>query len=434
MKILSRTFIFLLATLVSAVATAQEKRSLGLDEALRLAAEGNGTLKRKSAELMAARAKANQSLAAFLPQAELSTSFVRTNDPLNVFGFRLKQGIVTQEDFVPASLNNPSGFTNYSTRAEIRQPIFNLDGLYGRKAARYQVKSKEFELERTKKAIDLEVRRQYFAVGLANGRVEVLEKALATAEATLKVVEDSKGQGYAKESDLLEVRIHALDLDRKLDQAKSDRQTSNDYLAMLLGISDTEIEPADMLVIESASAEAPELSKNRDDIRAYEMGLEAAKSMVGAKASGFVPRVNAVGAFETNGDQVLGSGQDNYLVGVSLSWKLFNGYKNVGELREAKAKVAEAGQAFEDYKRQSSIELEKTYREYEVSRKGLATAETAEKHAKENLRITSDRFAEGMEKTSDLLRAQTLLAEKRLEALNARYGYVMMGYYLEFLR
>jgi hypothetical protein len=52
------------------------------------------------------------------------------------FGSKLNQATITASDFNPEILNNPDRTTNFATKIEVLQPIINVDGLYGRQAAR----------------------------------------------------------------------------------------------------------------------------------------------------------------------------------------------------------------------------------------------------------------------------------------------------------
>jgi hypothetical protein len=57
----------------------------------------------------------------------------------------LNQATITASDFNPEILNNPDRTTNFATKIEVLQPIINVDGLYGRQAAR--AKMNAFELQ-----------------------------------------------------------------------------------------------------------------------------------------------------------------------------------------------------------------------------------------------------------------------------------------------
>jgi hypothetical protein len=123
------------------------KVKLSLDEALKKARENNYEIKLAESEEDAMRADFNSSLAVFLPQITLSETFVRTNDPLNTFGLKLKQEIVSQMDFNPALLNDPDAIKNFNTKLEVKQPLINLDGFWGRAAAADGLSALKFKRE-----------------------------------------------------------------------------------------------------------------------------------------------------------------------------------------------------------------------------------------------------------------------------------------------
>src|SRR5208337_602099 len=78
---------------------------------------------KQSPEVEAARAegdeaKANASLARtqYLPQVSFTEDMSRGDDPVYVFGTRLRQQRFTQADFALAALNTPDPIGNFSTR------------------------------------------------------------------------------------------------------------------------------------------------------------------------------------------------------------------------------------------------------------------------------------------------------------------------------
>ncbi|HLS30588.1 MAG TPA: TolC family protein, partial [Flavobacteriaceae bacterium] len=89
---------------------------LDLDEAIDLMKANNTQLKVQEQEIELSENELKGSLSGFLPDVSVSHTGYYTNDPLNVFGFRLQQKVVTQEDFNPDLLNNPSGFQHFTTQ------------------------------------------------------------------------------------------------------------------------------------------------------------------------------------------------------------------------------------------------------------------------------------------------------------------------------
>ena len=63
----------------------------------------------------------------------------------------------------------------------------------------------------------------------------------------------------------------------------------------------------------------------------------------------------------------------------------------------------------------------------------LNLTQLALEQSKESLRIRTDRFEEGLEKTSDLLAAETQYAQKQLEYYQTIFEYNYAQAYLQFL-
>src|SRR5689334_2202198 len=77
---------------------------LTLTSALELARTHNYDIRIATAGRDEASADLVKSASVFLPQLSITETFVSTNDPLNVFGLKLKQEVVASADFDPRLL------------------------------------------------------------------------------------------------------------------------------------------------------------------------------------------------------------------------------------------------------------------------------------------------------------------------------------------
>ena len=170
----------------------------------------------------------------FLPGLSVSHTGTYTDDPLAVFGYKLKQERVNQSDFDPATLNHPDGFKNYNTRIEIQQPLLNMDGIYARKAVKNQYEAQSFQAKYTEQNIGYEVKKAYYQLELAATSVEVLEQSVKAAEEALKLTRQNELQGLAKKADVLEasVRLESARISFAR-QPTSNRQQTNTWLIYL---------------------------------------------------------------------------------------------------------------------------------------------------------------------------------------------------------
>jgi len=419
------------------LASSQTKQQLSLQDALQLAEENNLTTKSAEAHELAARGQYRMTNSIFLPGLTVSTTGVTTNDPLSSFGFKLKQEIVTQADFDPAKLNDPDRIDNFNTKLEVQQPLLNLDGVYARKAAKNQYEAMSLQTQRVKSNIRYEVKKAYFMLELASNAVDVFKTSVKVAEDALKLTKDAEEQGFVKHADVLEAMVRVDERKNQLLEAENNVKTANEFLAHLLGLDlNTPIEATDSIILSPAQVawNASESTlEGRSDLQAIQKQIQGAENMLKSEKMKFVPRVNAFGSYEWNDSKLLGTSANNYMVGASLSWNLFGGYKNLGSAQHAKAQLQEAQYNYQDYLSQSQIQLNRSQRNVELKHQQIESGKLAKEQAAESYRIRSDRFTQGLEKTTELLMSEALSSQKNLEFIQAIYNYQEAVFQLEFL-
>lgn len=398
--------------------------------------EQNLQLKISKQNVESARSDYRQSNALFLPNISASHTAISTNNPLMAFGSKLNQEILTQADFNPALLNDPSQVQNYATRIEVLQPILNADGLFERKAAKSKMEAYQLQTERTKEYLELEVNKAFMQLQLAYKAVEVLEKANTTAQANLNLVNNYFKQGMLQKTDVLDVQVRVNEIANQLTYAKSNVRNASDYLAFLLN-EDTKggiYKPMEKLDNEiNPTLQNAQLSTSRKDFLAMEKSTEAYKNMMKSGKMSFLPRLNAFGTYELYDTEIFQFGANGYTIGAQLSWNVFDGYKSIGKFEKSKVEFQKAETEAEQYKKQSQLELNKTNRQLADAQNKVALSKLAFEQTQESFRIRQNRFAQGLEKTSDLLMTETQTAQKELEFLQAVFEYNFTKMYLEFL-
>lgn len=415
---------------------AQDTITISKNELLEKATDKNLQIKIAEKTLAGAKADYNESNSLFLPKISASHTAMMTTNPLMAFGSKLNQEILTPADFNPALLNDPDKTENYATRIEVLQPLINIDGLYGRKAAKSKMEAFDLQLERTKEYLELEVNKAFMQLQLAYKAVEVLEKANATAQANLKLIENYNKQGLLQKTDLLSVQVRVNEVKNQLQYAKSNVQNASDYLAFLLDESNENKVYKPLEVIENTieiSTFETQLSANRKDVLAMDKSVEAYEKMAKMSQMNFLPRLNAFGSYEMYDTQLFQTGAKGYTVGAQLSWGIFDGYKSIGKHQKAKAEFQKAEVEAKQYKAQSQLELNKTNRQLTDAENKVNLTKLALEQAQEAYRIRANRFQEGLEKTTDLLQSETLQQQKELEYLQAVFEYNFTKKYLEFL-
>src|SRR5512143_403605 len=136
-----------------------------------------------TAETAAQSAQSIAPLKGILPSVHFEAGYVRTTDPIGVFGSTLRQRSITQANFDPQRLNYPGAVGNYQGAVVLEQPLFNADAWTGRRAATFAAGASRAAEEWTRLSTRVDVIRAYFAAVLASERVATIESAARAAHA-----------------------------------------------------------------------------------------------------------------------------------------------------------------------------------------------------------------------------------------------------------
>ena len=420
--------------LVFSFTRAQQSVLITKEEVVAKVRENNNTIKMSEQDVLAALGDYRQTNAVLLPNVGISHTGIATTNPLMAFGSKLNQSILTAGDFDPTLLNNPRQIEDYATRIEVQQPLINFDGIFQRKAAKAKWNASELQSERTQQYIALEIDKAYMQLQLAYKTVEVLEKAKEAAMDNKRIADNNFKQGYLQKSDILAVEVRVGEIENQLQYAKSNIQNASNYLSVLMNDSSYAIlQPIDSLKVTSDETNVQQFSVNRADIQAMASASKAYQQMHQADKMSFLPRLNAFGTYELHDDEVFQGNADGYLFGAELKWNILEGSKRFGKAQKSKAEYEKSKLQLEQYKAESQVELNRAKRSLQDAKNNLELTALALEQSKESLRIRTNRFQQGLERTTDLLMAETQYAQKQLEYYSTIFQHNYALAYVQFL-
>ncbi|MCB9427011.1 MAG: TolC family protein [Flavobacteriales bacterium] len=420
--------------LITYFGAAQDTLVISKEEVLQRIVEENLQAKIAEKDFLSARADYRQSNAVYLPQISVSHTAISTTNPLMAFGSKLNQEILTQADFNPALLNDPVRTENFATQIDVLQPILNFDGLLERRAAKLKSEAMALQTERTKEYLTLEGAKAYMQLQLSYQAVSTLEKAKETLEAHYTIVQDYFDQGMVQKSDVLKVEVKLNEVTNQLAFAQSGIKNISDYLGFLLNEKGKRYVPTEELLVKAPENQADiTFSESRKDIQALQKAMDARHKMYQSSKMSFMPRLNAFANYQMYDDQLFQTGAKGYLVGAQLSWDVFKGYQNIGKKQKAKMEYQKASIEKEHYVSKSQMEFNSTQRTLVDAYNKVELFRLAKEQAQEVYRITQDRYRQGLERSADVLEAQTELMAKELSYSQALFEYNFTQHYLEFL-
>ena len=311
----------------------------------------------------------------------LTQDVARSNDAGNVFGFKLASREATFGDFgaqefmnsaapallshspipnsayttPPKNLNYPGDYNFFQTKLKYEVALFTGFKLSSYKnIAQAMKKMKTLDKDALINEKVYQVKKSYYDMALLEDTIKNLNIILNNINTLENTTQSMIQEGYAKNVDLLEVQAKKGNIERLLNQMKSNEKLLYQYLSFLLNKDVTAIEtPSEDIMMPQLSDET--ILTNNIDIKKASTGLEIGDNMVRAQDAAYYPTVGAFGEVSTADNTFLGDANDHksYTVGARLSWNLFNGGIDASSIEKAK------------------IERMKTKTQVEIAKKGI---------------------------------------------------------------
>ena len=424
--------IFLLGFLNSV--TAQDSpKYLALDEAIHSSVAGNNAVKLAALDEQIAKAKYKQTDAIYLPQAGFSYTAFSTNNPLNAFGFKLQQKSISVADFNPAVLNHPSATPDFTSKFEVQQPLLNLDMNDQRKGAAKQVEMYQLSTQRTKEYLSFETEKAYLQLQLFYSADKVLKEALAAGKAVYKSTDDYFKQGLIQKSDLLNAAVHVMNIETQLNNSQSNIRDASDMLSLLMGKPAGVVYVVDSMFASKNIADSTVFNNDRADFKAMQKGMEGYDLMISSSKKSRLPRVNAFGNWQLNDNRMLGFGANSWMVGLQLSWTIFNGNRTKNLMTQQRFEKDKLAQQLQQQKEEAALQISHAKRQMGDAAFAMKQQQLSVEQSAEALRVLQKRYAQGLVKTTDVLMAQTQLSQQQLGFVQAVYNYNTAAASLQFL-
>lgn len=404
---------------------------LTLQQAVSISLEKNPERKAAMADTKAASAGVKEARSFLLPHATFSETATIGNDPVYVFGSKLRQQRFTTADFALNVLNTPAPFGNFATRLGGTWNLFDSFGSWRAVNRAERVKDAAgHQLDRTDQEIIFRVVDSYYSVLLARKQLEVAEQSMKTAQAILDRSKDRFKSGVVVESDYLSAQVRLATRRQELIRAQNNMAMAQAQLNTSMGMSaQTEFDPVEILADKNLPATSlddlekqavdrrPDLNRIRSEEAAQQQSVSIAKSSFG-------PRVNAFGGWEADNPTLLaGGGGNSWLAGVEVQFDLFEGGAKRAQLSHERALEEKVSAVKEMATDAIRLEVRRAYYNVDAARQQVDVARAAIEAAQESLRINQDRYDSGLSTITDLLAAEEAARRSQTDYWEAIYRY-----------
>ncbi len=229
-----------IAWLTLGEASAQQEvqpSSLTLQQAVNIALEKNPLRKAAMADTKVAFAGVRTARSFLMPHVSFSETATRGDDPVYVFGSKLRQQRFTQADFTLNKLNTPLPFGNFSTRFGGTWNLFDSFATWhGIHQAKQMNEAAGHQLDRTDQEIVFRVVSSYYDVLLAAKELEVAEQSAKTAQSIMDRSQARFDSGLTVESDLLTAKVRIAARQQEVIRARNTLEVARAQLNTAMGM------------------------------------------------------------------------------------------------------------------------------------------------------------------------------------------------------
>ena len=399
-----------------------------LAEAAKMTLANNPMHKAALADTKASLAGVGEARAPMLPRIMFAENFTAGNDPVFVFGTKLRQQEFTAADFALNQLNRPTPIGNYATRFSGQWNLF--DSTQSWKAldrAKFMNLAAEQQLNRTDQELVFQTVQAYYGVLLAQKQVQVAEDAVKTVEAIEQQSKARVESGLAVDSDLLSAQVQRSTRQQELIERRNQLALARTRLALAMGATaDAQYQPMEALEDRALpSADVSQLEKTalekRPDLKRSEWERTAQDKSVSMAKAAFGPRVNAFGSWEEDSHSVGWTGANNWVAGAEVQFDLFAGGSKRAALAREKAMQERAVAGYAGFQDAVRLEVRSAYYQFDAAQQQVKVARGTIAQADESLRINQNRYEGGLSTVSDILRVEEAAHRAKADYWQAVY-------------
>ena len=410
--------LLVICSLFSVRMTAQDKKTLSLNEAIDLGLQNSKQLKINQAKIEEATAAAKEATERRLPDVNASASYLR----LNAANVDLK---------TKNNNNNGGGASPAVEQPKISQALYGLVNVslpiytggkirYGIESSKFLEKAAMLDAESDKDEVIQNTIEAFANLFKAKTAVRLVQENLNEAQQRTKELTGMEKNGLLARNDLLKAQLRESNMEYNLSDAENSWQLANVNMNLMLGLPTTTelmLDTANLVKKEDTRVLEDYLSAariNRKDIAAVDLRKKAAESGVKAAKGDLYPSLALTGGY-------IGLDIPDFLsipaamnVGVGVSYNIGSLWKNKAKVQQAEARVKQLTftEALMDDNMQ--LEVNKNYLSLMTNRKQIQVSAKAVEQAEENYRIVKNKFDNSLATTTDVLDADIARLQARL--------------------
>jgi len=392
--------------------------ALTLEDAVARGLTSNLAVRVEAEKVHAAEGSRERSLSALRPHFSANFGAINQTASTAAFGFTAFPGIPT--------ILGP--FSVLDARVAMSLSIFDATAHGDVSANNALVQSEQHSYRNTRELVILTVADLYLEALADASRVDAAKAQVATAEALATLASDQKAAGVVAGIDVVRQQVQVQAARQRLLVAQNAFDKLKLRLGRAIGLSaDQPIDLSDHIsylaapVVSPSDALALALS-SRDDLRAAEAKVDAARASQKSASGGNLPSLHFDGNYGAIG-ATPSSLDGTYFVGATVHVPIFDGGSTRGKTQQATAEVKQREAELADLRLGISFEIAAALLDLSTATAAVDVAKSAQDLAGQELTQAQDRFQAGLASSIELAHAQEAVASASDSYIGSVYAH-----------
>ncbi len=416
-----------LAISYPALVLAQETNgTFNLTQTIETALKANLSLKQSREEVNAALATKKARTTDFFPTLSASYGYIRRDQ-------ETRQSLQGQQGQQTNVIINPEDEYNFIT--SFSQPIFTGFALINQyKIASMGLDVAEISEKLTRQDIILDAKNAYFSILKSQKLMDVAEDTVKQVTAQKEVAENMYQVGMSPLNDLLQSQVQLANDKQRFITAQNNLEISKSQFNTLLRRPvNAPVAIVDILDYTPFDQDInyclTQANQNRLELQVADLEVQIAQKDYQLSKRNYFPSVDLTGTLTRRGTDWDVDGGEGIAdkkfwdIRATASWDFWEWGRTRYGVKEKLSRLSQAKYSKENILDNIELEVKQAFLRTKESEKNITTIEKAIEQAKENLRITEERYKEQVSTTTDVLVAQTLLTETMTNYYNALYDF-----------
>jgi len=292
-----------------------------------------------------------------------------------------------------------------------------------REAAHASAEAALADLNNTLLSVTANVAATYFGIRAMDGEIGVLEHTIDTRQDALRIAQERLNAGLTSSLDVARATADLAGNQANLFALHRSRDEMENALATLLGCPASDFRIAHRALTATRTPNIPPglpsaLLERRPDVAEAERQLAASNARVGVAVAAFFPviRLTGAGGFESADAGDLFDWQSRlWQIGPSITFPIFEGGRNVANLRAAQARYREQVDAYREQVLVAFQDVENALADLHTLSDQSEAQDRAVTAAVQAMQLSQSQYEKGASNFLDVLDAErTLLADEQV--------------------